>query len=80
MNEPDKLRVLLPHWIDHNEEHKAEFQRWINKAGNAAQDIKIAADYLTRVNKVLESALEKLGGPLPHTHQENYQQDAQSWR
>jgi len=22
-----KLRILLPHWIEHNEEHAASFQR-----------------------------------------------------
>ena len=25
MNETDKLRVLIPHWIEHNEEHAREF-------------------------------------------------------
>lgn len=31
MSEPgvvDKLKVLLPHWIKHNEEHVAELRRW----------------------------------------------------
>jgi hypothetical protein len=28
MDETDKLRVLIPHWIDHNNEHAAEFRGW----------------------------------------------------
>jgi len=28
----DKLRVLLPHWIEHNEEHAASFESWAAKA------------------------------------------------
>ncbi|WP_101249355.1 hypothetical protein [Telmatospirillum siberiense] len=31
MNEPgvaDKLKVLLPHWIEHNDRHVAELRRW----------------------------------------------------
>jgi len=27
-----KLRILLPHWIEHNEEHAASFQRWAARA------------------------------------------------
>ncbi len=26
-SEQDKLRLLLPHWIEHNEEHDEEFRR-----------------------------------------------------
>lgn len=31
MSEPgvvDKLRVLLPHWIEHNDQHVADLRRW----------------------------------------------------
>ena len=27
-----KLRVLLPHWIEHNNNHIAEFKKWENEA------------------------------------------------
>ena len=68
MNETDKLRVLIPHWITHNKEHADEFRIWAERAGGASSDILSAADAMAHVNIFLESALEKLGGPLPHFH------------
>jgi hypothetical protein len=68
MNEMDKLRVLIPHWIEHNNEHADEFRRWAGQAGNAAPDILTAADALTRASDSLAAALEKLGGALSHHH------------
>ena len=68
MNEQDKLRVLIPHWIEHNREHAGEFQQWAEGAGEAAGDIQEAAEAISRVNQSLEVALQKLGGPLPHSH------------
>ncbi|MBC7231784.1 MAG: hypothetical protein H5T68_00880 [Chloroflexi bacterium] len=65
-SEQDKLRLLLPHWIEHNEEHANEFRRWAEKAGPAQADILSAADDLEKVNQTLARALEKLGGPLEH--------------
>ena len=73
MNETDKLRVLIPHWIEHNEEHAGEFRRWAEEAGGAAGDILNAADSMSRVNQSLAVALEKLGGPLPHSHHEHHE-------
>mgnify|MGYP005867596839 CR=1 FL=1 len=59
----EKLRVLIPHWIEHNEEHAAEFRRWAGSAGDAAADIEAAAGALLRANQALAVALKKLGGP-----------------
>ena len=74
MNEAEKLRVLIPHWIEHNQEHAAEFCRWVEQAGEAAPEILAAADEMIRVNASLTAALEKLGGALtyhsPHSNQE----------
>lgn len=64
-NEPRdiaKLRVLLPHWIEHNAEHAAEFRGWIERAGAAAAHLREAADLLEEVNRALESARTQLGG------------------
>ena len=69
MNEQDKLRVLIPHWIEHNREHAGEFQQWAEGAGEAGEDIQEAAEAMLRVNQSLAIALQKLGGPLPHSHQ-----------
>jgi len=70
MKKTEKLRVLIPHWIEHNEVHAGEFRSWADEAGEAAGDILDAADQMSRLNQSLETALEKLGGPLPHMHEE----------
>jgi len=36
-SEVDKLRILLPHWIEHDMEHAAEFRRWAEVAGEAGE-------------------------------------------
>ena len=66
MNEEEKLRVLIPHWIEHNQEHAAEFLRWVEQAGEAAPEILAAADEMIRVNDSLTAALEKLGGAVTY--------------
>jgi hypothetical protein len=68
MNETEKLRVLIPHWIEHNEEHANEFRQWAETAGIAAPDLVVAAETMLQVNQTLTIALDKLGGALPHTH------------
>lgn len=66
MTDLDKLRALLPHWIEHNAEHAAEFRAWAEKARAAgqeevAEEIDTAAKELGWVNESLSAALQKLG-------------------
>ena len=69
MTEKDKLRALLPHWIEHNAEHAADFSLWAGRAGEAGTDIEAAAAQMEAVNDALAAALAKLGGPLEdHDH------------
>jgi hypothetical protein len=72
MTETDKLRVLLQHWIEHNEEHALEFLRWSDKAGPAAAAVRGAADKMKEVNLELSSALDLLGGPSEHHHSHDH--------
>jgi MOSC domain-containing protein YiiM len=72
MGEQDKLRVLVPHWIEHNAEHAAEFRRWIGSAGDAAADIQVAADQMEAANQALRAALEKLAGPTEYHQLEHH--------
>jgi len=63
-----KLRILLPHWIDHNEEHAAGFEEWAAKAAaigheDAAQMIRRAAEAMRQANRSLKLAMESLGVP-----------------
>jgi hypothetical protein len=69
MNNLDKIRVLIPHWIEHNKEHTDEFKRWAGHAEEATPDILAAVDAMGQVNKLLMAAMEKLGGPIElHDH------------
>ena len=68
MNELDKLRVLIPHWIEHNQEHAAEFERWAQAADPVSPEIRAAAEAVNNANHALRAALDKLGGPLEHDH------------
>jgi hypothetical protein len=69
MNDLMKLRALIPHWIEHNQEHAREFLRWAEEAGNAGEAIRRAANSVEKANQALEQALGELGGPLDHPHQ-----------
>ena len=68
MNEIEKLRILIPHWMQHNDEHAEEYQRWAEKTAEASADILAAVEALKKVNQALGSALEKLGGETSHPH------------
>ena len=58
----EKLRLLLPHWIEHNQEHAAEFREWARRVDAGGEHILAAADQLDQANRSLEQALEGLGG------------------
>jgi len=66
MDDQQKLRVLIPHWIEHNQEHAEEFLHFLDQAGDAADDLRQAAEQMALVNQALAHALEKLGGPLAY--------------
>lgn len=70
MNEIDKLRILIPHWIIHNNDHADEFRIWAVLADDAAPDILAAVEHMAQVNEALETALKKLGGALEYHHKQ----------
>ncbi len=64
-----KLRVLLPHWIEHNNNHIAEFRKWESEARTeSGQEVALLLEKATsdmeEAGKSLSEALEKVGGPL----------------
>ena len=66
MNDVDKLRVLLPHWMEHNAEHAKGFRTWAGRARAAGEEdladhIIAAAKKMEAANRNLESAIEHLG-------------------
>jgi len=62
MSEQKKLLVLLPHWIEHNAEHAAEFRDWAARAGPAREGLLQAAAALEEANRGLRQALAALSG------------------
>ena len=68
MNELEKLRVLIPHWIEHNEEHAGEYRRWAEDVNEVSADLLGAVEALKKVNQALGVALKKLGGETSHLH------------
>jgi len=81
MNQIEKLRVLLPHWIEHNLGHGEECRKWATIAREEGQDkiagyIDKAVEVMTKVNDLLDAALQEAGGPShentdhhPHHHE-----------
>ncbi|XOF33965.1 MAG: hypothetical protein ACL93V_01295 [Candidatus Electrothrix sp. YB6] len=76
MNDIDKLRVMLPHWIEHNQGHAREFSQWAEKLASDAPEtaalLHKAVHSLQEAQNSLEEALQKAGGPLAdHKHQDH---------
>lgn len=79
MQELDKLRVLLPHWIEHNQSHIAEFTKWREVAAGegsiGAVGLAEAVAAMIRAGEALNGVLAQLGGPLPppgHHHHHHH--------
>lgn len=83
MENTEKLRVLLQHWIDHNEGHAKEFSTWQNLMQedgkkDLAAHIEAAIKTMDDVNKELGKALDKLGGASSeggHHHHHHHHHD-----
>lgn len=80
MNDLDKLRVILPHWIEHNSGHGREYAQWsqlLAAAGrnDLAELLNRAESSIMKADAALKEALHKAGGPLggeePHHHHHN---------
>ena len=69
MENTEKLRILLQHWIDHNKGHADEFAKWLNvmkEDGNEeiAHHIAHAIAGMEKVNGHLQAALQEAGGEV----------------
>jgi len=68
------LRILLPHWLEHNEEHAKSFHEWAARARAAGAEhlavhIEEAASKIEAANRNLEGALEHIGAATnDHDH------------
>ncbi len=69
MENKEKLRILLQHWIDHNKGHANEFAKWqetMKEEGNQeiAHHISHAIGSMEKVNEYLTAALQEAGGEV----------------
>lgn len=69
MTDLEKLRVVLPHWIEHNTGHGREFADWADTLQSAGEEeiavlLRKAEDFLQQADAVLKQALVKAGGEM----------------
>ncbi len=62
-----KLQKLLPHWVEHNEEHAQKFDEWAAKARqlgleDVANRLASAAELLRKASWELEAASKAMEG------------------
>ena len=74
----EKLQMLLSHWLQHNENHGAEYVKWAEVARNAghgktAEFIEQALELMKKADASLEKALDSVGGPgVKHHHHHHH--------
>jgi len=69
MKDLDKLRVILPHWIEHNSGHGKEYAHWARLMASSGEVelaglLDKAAASIVEADAVLNEALRKAGGPV----------------
>lgn len=77
MNQIEKLRVLIPHWIEHNKGHGTDCQKWADIARDEGEEkiagfINEAIEAMSKVNELLEKALHEAGGPSSDKHDHHH--------
>ncbi|MEA3469344.1 MAG: hypothetical protein U9R57_14115 [Thermodesulfobacteriota bacterium] len=65
MNQLEKLQVLLPHWIEHNQGHAEECRKWLDEVEqeDVQSSLNAALEAMDQVTKYLGKALDAAGGP-----------------
>jgi len=67
VDDVEKLRILLPHWMEHNAEHADEFRTWAERARAAGEDR--LAEHITAAAEKMEAAKEDLKTALRHLNE-----------
>ena len=73
MDNVEKLRVMLQHWIEHNKGHMEEFEKWRETMADEgktslAGHIAKALEMMAGMNEELGRALHEAGG---HRHDDD---------
>jgi hypothetical protein len=76
-NTIDKLRILLPHWVEHNFQHGEDFRKWAEQARqDGHQELAALLDQAINSMKttdgILEKALALIGGPDSNHHHHHH--------
>ena len=61
----EKIKLLLPHWIKHNEEHTDEYKRWLERirkdvSEDIVKNLEKAIQLMEESNKYLKSTLDEM--------------------
>jgi hypothetical protein len=61
----DKLRILLAHWMKHNDAHAETYRQWAQRAeemslGDVAGRLMEAVDLTLAINRTLDAALKAM--------------------
>ena len=70
MNDMQKLKVLLAHWVEHNREHADAFRQWAQRAEEygseeVASTLQTAAQEMKSLNERLRATRDLLGDSAP---------------
>ncbi len=65
MNDLEKLAKLLPHWMEHNDEHAENYRGWARRASalgrnDLSEVLQRLHDGTIRMRSLFEEALEKV--------------------
>ena len=63
--EKTKLKMILSHWVEHNEDHSRDFKKWAEKAAQmgeneVAGEIKQAVGKMDEITGIFTKTLERL--------------------
>ena len=78
MDDFEKLRVILPHWIEHNSSHGQEYAQWSELLiacgrNEIAELLKKAESSIIEADAALKEALRRAGGPSEgHGHDHHH--------
>lgn len=63
-DDESRLKSLLSYWLDHNQEHGAEFRQWAEKIAlyknEVAEGLKQAADKMAEIDQILKKSRDLL--------------------
>lgn len=59
MDDIEKLRRLIPHWIEHNEEHSESYKHWAQRINESNPELSQILYEVSREGEKLNDLLKK---------------------